>query len=73
VIQDGYLSGQQAAMLTDQQLELFSSLRPNAVALVDAFDYPDQVGTAGLDNFIAPYNNLVFSSNTNDTTILTGL
>ncbi|WAR16388.1 ACOX1-like protein [Mya arenaria] len=42
-LQDGYLSGQQAAMLADKQLALFADIRPNAVALVDAFDYPDQV------------------------------
>ncbi|WAR16393.1 ACOX1-like protein [Mya arenaria] len=42
-LQDGFLSGQQAAMLADRQLALFADIRPNAVALVDSFDYRDEV------------------------------
>ena len=30
-------------MLINKQLQLYAELRPNAVALVDAYDYPDHV------------------------------
>eukprot|EP01018_Ginkgo_biloba_P002585 Gb_39042 [translate_table: standard] len=37
----GYLTGEQAALATDQLRVLYSQVRPNAVALVDAFNYTD--------------------------------
>ncbi|KAL4854889.1 Peroxisomal acyl-coenzyme A oxidase 1 [Chlorella vulgaris] len=37
----GYCTGRQAGMLREQQRALVYALRPNALALVDAFAYPD--------------------------------
>lgn len=45
-------------MLTDKLLALFSELRPNAVTLVDAFDYPDQV----LQSCIGRYDGNVYEA-----------
>ncbi|XP_072026413.1 peroxisomal acyl-coenzyme A oxidase 1-like [Amphiura filiformis] len=41
-LQDGYMNGEQAEMVHEQYLNLLAALRPNAVALVDAFDYRDE-------------------------------
>ncbi|GFO40421.1 acyl-CoA oxidase [Plakobranchus ocellatus] len=41
--QSGYMSDAQIEMAQDQVFELLTALKPNAVALVDAFDFPDQV------------------------------
>ncbi|CAK9217123.1 unnamed protein product [Sphagnum troendelagicum] len=37
----GYLTSRQVSLAKDQQKALFSAVRPNAVALVDAFDHTD--------------------------------
>lgn len=37
----GYLTTKQAALANDQLRSLYSQLRPNAIALVDAFNYTD--------------------------------
>eukprot|EP01018_Ginkgo_biloba_P002589 Gb_10686 [translate_table: standard] len=37
----GYLTSEQAALASDQLRVLYSQVRPNAVALVDAFNYTD--------------------------------
>lgn len=37
----GYLDSEQSALATDQLRALYSQVRPNAVALVDAFNYTD--------------------------------
>ncbi|XP_076083780.1 peroxisomal acyl-coenzyme A oxidase 1-like isoform X1 [Mytilus galloprovincialis] len=42
-MQDGFFSGEQVGYLQRKMLALFEDIRPNAVALVDAFDYPDMV------------------------------
>ncbi|XP_063406788.1 peroxisomal acyl-coenzyme A oxidase 1-like isoform X5 [Mytilus trossulus] len=42
-MQDGFFSGEQVGYLQKKMLALFEDIRPNAVALVDAFDYPDMV------------------------------
>jgi acyl-CoA oxidase len=43
LLESGYLSGKQAKMLREECAELVHELRPEAVALVDAFDYDDYV------------------------------
>jgi hypothetical protein len=43
VFKDGFLDGRQADIILNKTLTLFAEIRPNAVALVDAFDYPDQI------------------------------
>ena len=40
---DGFFTGEQVDFLQRKMMALFEDIRPNAVALVDAFDYPDQV------------------------------
>ncbi|XP_069105551.1 peroxisomal acyl-coenzyme A oxidase 1-like [Argopecten irradians] len=40
-IQDGYLSTTQVDMVMNKLMNLLKEIRPDAVALVDAFDYPD--------------------------------
>ncbi|KAL4217914.1 Peroxisomal acyl-coenzyme A oxidase 1 [Mactra antiquata] len=57
-MQDGYLSESQAEMISNKMLELFAELRPNAVGLVDAFDYPDQV----LQSCIGRYDGNVYEA-----------
>ncbi|XP_052765412.1 peroxisomal acyl-coenzyme A oxidase 1-like [Mya arenaria] len=57
-LQDGFLSGQQAAMLADRQLALFADIRPNAVALVDSFDYRDEV----LESCLGRYDGNVYEA-----------
>ena len=49
--QDGYLSRQQAVMLQSRYLDLLREVRPNAVTLVDAFDFPDGVLDSALGRF----------------------
>ncbi|KAK3759079.1 hypothetical protein RRG08_010693 [Elysia crispata] len=39
----GYMSDSQIRLVQDRFFDLLTALRPNAVALVDAFDFPDQV------------------------------
>jgi len=42
-LEDGYLSASQLAMLNDALLNLLPIVRTNAVALVDAFDFRDEM------------------------------
>ena len=58
VLQDGYLSSQQAAMLQSSVLDLLKELRPNAVAIVDAFDFPDAV----LDSALGRWDGQVYEA-----------
>ncbi|XP_076456618.1 peroxisomal acyl-coenzyme A oxidase 1-like [Babylonia areolata] len=57
-MKDGYLSGQQASMLQTSVLDLLKELRPNAVALVDAFDFPDAV----LDSALGRWDGQVYQA-----------
>ncbi|KAL4235299.1 Peroxisomal acyl-coenzyme A oxidase 1 [Mactra antiquata] len=57
-IQDGFLSSKQADMVSNKMLSLFSEMRPNAVAFVDAFDYHDQV----LQSCIGRYDGQVYQA-----------
>jgi hypothetical protein len=42
-LKDGFLTDQQGDIILNKTLSLFAEIRPNAVALVDAFDYPDEI------------------------------
>jgi len=42
-LQDGYMNNFQLDIIHDSVLRLLSAVRPNAVALVDAFDFPDEL------------------------------
>lgn len=58
LFQGGYLSDQQLALAEAKLYELLAALRPNAVALVDAFDFPDQV----LDSDLGRYDGNVYEA-----------
>ncbi|CAC5407985.1 E1.3.3.6 [Mytilus coruscus] len=57
-IHDGFLSGQQIDYLQKAMFILFEVIRPNAVALVDAFDIPDQV----LQSCLGRYDGQVYQA-----------
>ncbi|CAB4002270.1 peroxisomal acyl-coenzyme A oxidase 1 isoform X2, partial [Paramuricea clavata] len=40
-LEDGYMNGEQVNMANDVLMELLDEIRPNAIGLVDAFDYSD--------------------------------
>ena len=42
-LQDGYMSPQQMAMVREAELGLLAAIRPNAVALCDAFAFHDKI------------------------------
>ena len=52
------MTSSQVTMLADYQLELFAALRPDAVALVDAFDFTDQ----GLASVLGRYDGQVYEN-----------
>ncbi|KAI9271552.1 acyl-CoA dehydrogenase/oxidase [Phascolomyces articulosus] len=56
----GYLNSDQAAMLKDQVIALLEQIRPNAVALVDAFAFPDYY----LHSALGRYDGKVYESYT---------
>ncbi|XP_064597795.1 peroxisomal acyl-coenzyme A oxidase 1-like [Liolophura sinensis] len=55
---DGYLSADQAKLLKEREISLFADLRPDAVALVDALDMPDEI----LDSCIGRYDGNVYEA-----------
>ncbi|XP_060608673.1 peroxisomal acyl-coenzyme A oxidase 1-like [Ruditapes philippinarum] len=57
-VQDGFLNGQQAGLIQNKTLTLFAEIRPDAVALVDAFDYPDEI----LQSCIGRYDGNVYEA-----------
>ncbi|XP_076456592.1 peroxisomal acyl-coenzyme A oxidase 1-like [Babylonia areolata] len=57
-LEDGYVSSQQSAMLRERLLGLLADLRPDAVALVDAFDFPDAV----LDSALGRWDGQVYDA-----------
>ncbi|XP_062581681.1 peroxisomal acyl-coenzyme A oxidase 1-like [Saccostrea cucullata] len=57
-IQDGFFSPVQVTYLQNKLTELLAEMRPDAVALVDAFDYPDQV----LDSCLGRYDGQVYKA-----------
>lgn len=56
--QDGFFSSHQVSLLQSRLLTLLAELRPNAVALVDAFDYPDAV----LDSALGRWDGNVYEA-----------
>jgi acyl-CoA oxidase len=58
MLQDGFFSTQQISILQNKLTGLLAELRPNAVALVDAFDYPDKV----LDSCLGRYDGQVYQA-----------
>ncbi|KAL3888960.1 hypothetical protein ACJMK2_001319 [Sinanodonta woodiana] len=57
-LKDSYISGAQADMLMNKMLDLFQEIRPNAVALVDAYDYHDNT----LQSCIGRYDGKVYEA-----------
>ncbi|KAK3088150.1 hypothetical protein FSP39_015398 [Pinctada imbricata] len=57
-IQDGYLNNQQVQYIQKSLLDLLAEIRPNAVALVDAFDYPDAI----LQSCLGRYDGQVYQA-----------
>nr|XP_022336079.1 peroxisomal acyl-coenzyme A oxidase 1-like isoform X1 [Crassostrea virginica]XP_022336087.1 peroxisomal acyl-coenzyme A oxidase 1-like isoform X1 [Crassostrea virginica] len=57
-IQDGFFSPKQVSLLKNKLADLLAEIRPNAVALVDAFDYPDKV----LDSCLGRYDGQVYQA-----------
>ncbi|XP_070533128.1 peroxisomal acyl-coenzyme A oxidase 1-like [Ptychodera flava] len=58
LLQDGYMSGEQISMVTNQVAALLVAIRPNAVALVDAFDIPDEM----LGSILGRYDGNVYEN-----------
>ena len=57
-IQDGFFNREQVNFLQQKMMSLFQDIRPNAVALVDAFDIPDRV----LDSCLGRYDGQVYQA-----------
>ncbi|XP_069105910.1 peroxisomal acyl-coenzyme A oxidase 1-like [Argopecten irradians] len=57
-IQDGFMSTSQVDTVTRKLTYLMEEIRPNAVALVDAFDYPDKA----LDSCLGRYDGDVYNA-----------
>lgn len=58
ILQDGFLSGIQVSYLQKRLWALFEEIRPNAVALVDAFDFSDM----SLDSCLGRYDGQVYQA-----------
>lgn len=56
--QDGYFNQDQVSILDRKVLGLLEDIRPNAVALVDAFDYPDHL----LQSCLGRYDGQVYEA-----------
>uniref|UniRef100_A0A0B6ZLF2 Acyl-coenzyme A oxidase n=1 Tax=Arion vulgaris TaxID=1028688 RepID=A0A0B6ZLF2_9EUPU len=57
-LRGGYLSDEQLTLVENKTYELLAALRPNSVALVDAFDFPDLV----LDSDLGRYDGNVYEA-----------
>ena len=57
-LQDGFLSAEQVDLASNYLLSLLGELRPNAVALVDAFDFSDQM----LGSILGRYDGNVYEN-----------
>ncbi|XP_061181287.1 peroxisomal acyl-coenzyme A oxidase 1-like [Saccostrea echinata] len=57
-IQDGFFDCNQVSLLQNKLMELLAEIRPNAVAFVDAFDYPDEV----LQSCLGRYDGQVYQA-----------
>jgi hypothetical protein len=58
IVRDGYFNPGQVSILNRKVLTLLEDIRPNAVALVDAFDYPDQL----LQSCLGRYDGQVYEA-----------
>jgi acyl-CoA oxidase len=72
----GYMTGKQVAFAKDQLKHLFDKIRPNAVALVDAFDHTDDYLGSALGRYDGDvYTHLykgAFKESLNDTVVVDG-
>ena len=50
-LEDGYLSGRQAGLVRQQVRTLLGQVRPDAVALVDAWNFPDHVLASAIGRY----------------------
>jgi hypothetical protein len=57
-MQDGYLSSSQLNVVENTVLQLLAALRPNSVALVDAFDFTDRL----LGSVLGRYDGQVYEN-----------
>jgi acyl-CoA oxidase len=57
-IEDGYMSSSQLDVVRETVLQLLTALRPNAVALVDAFDFTDRL----LGSVLGRYDGQVYDN-----------
>jgi len=57
-MQDGYITSFQLDTVNDTLLELLADVRPNAVALVDAFDFTDRL----LGSVLGRYDGQVYDN-----------
>ncbi|XP_067949519.1 peroxisomal acyl-coenzyme A oxidase 1-like isoform X2 [Watersipora subatra] len=57
-LQNGVLSPEQVEAIATRRVELLAVLRPNAVSLVDAFDYPDRL----LNSCLGRYDGNVYEA-----------
>ena len=56
--QDGYMTSSQLDAVNETVLKLLAALRPNAVALVDAFDFTDRL----LGSVLGRYDGQVYEN-----------
>lgn len=57
-IQDQFFDSKQVKILQKKLMELLTEIRPNAVAFVDAFDYPDEI----LQSCLGRYDGQVYQA-----------
>ena len=57
-LQDKFFSADQVDILTQKLMSLLAEIHPNAVTLVDAFDYPDKA----LDSCLGRYDGQVYQA-----------
>ena len=50
-LEDGYLRGRQAGLVRQQVRTLLGQVRPDAVALVDAWNFPDHVLASAIGRY----------------------
>lgn len=58
VFQDQFFDSKQVKILQKKLMQLLAEVRPNAVAFVDAFDYPDEV----LQSCLGRYDGQVYQA-----------
>ena len=58
ILQSNTLTSDQMSCLLSRRVELLQLLRPNAIALVDSFDYPDRI----LNSCLGRYDGQVYEA-----------